>query len=224
MKRIVVLLALFSVSALVFASLSNAHTTGFTVSAECNRSTGEYDLRWIVGPTSNLNLSPKINASNNTAIPVGASLDQMTEFKQSISGDSTSASSTITTKWSDNFTQTKTASIELPGDCVKPPNAKCPDGFTSAGMSNGVLLCTKETHTTNTVEKIVYQDKIVYVDKPVDKIVYRDKVVYKTKTVVKNHTKTVYKTKIVYRCKKPKPQCQPGLVLYKGHCAAPGSG
>jgi hypothetical protein len=239
MKRIV--LAVGMLAALVFAGTASAHTTGFSASAECNTQTGKYDLKWTVGPTSDQNLSPKIFASDRSSIPVGSTLGTSTDFTESVPGNTTSVSANITVRWSDNFKQDKTTNLSLDGNCKTPPppNPKCPEGYTAAGTSDGVLLCTKETikTVTNTVTvnvpgPTVYVDKIVFGTcpstttlaqtptgpvclTPSPTITVIQRVPYKV-TVVKWHTRNHTKVVRIKWCPVP-PVC-------KTNCSGPGKG
>lgn len=207
MKKLVALVAV--VAALAAAPVALGHHSALSVSKTCNTQTGQYDLVWTVGPTTDLDKAPKVDASNRAAIPVGTALPSLKTFSESIPGTSTSVSATIKVKWNNGVTDTRTAATELPGNCLPPP--VCPEGWTPAGSSNGVLLCTKETirevpvETIKTVEvpgptQTVYVDKVVEVTKDVPgPTVTVTKVQWKTKVVNKVHkvTKVVYRTKYV---------------------------
>lgn len=146
--------------AAVFVGTASAHTSGLTAAAVCNTQTGLYTVTWTVGPTTDQNLSPKVFASNRAVIAVGSPLGVSTDFVESIPGSTTTVSATITVRWSDNFKDERSATLTLSGTCSKPTppsNPKCPEGYTPAGTSDGVLLCTKETikTVTNTVTNTV---------------------------------------------------------------------
>jgi hypothetical protein len=135
------------------------------------------------------------------------------------------------------------------GQCQEaPPPPVCPEGFTSAGLSNGVLLCTKET--VKEIEVIrevkvevpvyievpgptVYVDVVrevpvfrdVFVEKVVEKLVTGPTVVVtkvvKSKPIVK--TKVVTKVKTVVKTKVKKVPVY-GVCKIGGKIAVQGSG
>lgn len=162
------------VAGLAVAPGAFAHTKAFTLVKDCNTETGNYDLKWTVS-ASDQNLNPKISASNRASIAVGSSVGASTVFTESIPGDSTSVSATITVKWSDNFTQNGTAGAELDGKCKPPVEPNCPEGLTKIDydQETKVLRC-KETVTvtrdvpgpTVTVTGPPVPGPTVYVDKP----------------------------------------------------------
>ena len=144
----------------ITAPAAFAHTSGLGVAAVCNTQTGMYDVTWTVGPTTNLDLSPAITQSDRVAIPASTKLTSAsTNFKESIAGTATSVSAAITVLWTNEESHVYQASTTLDGKCVKPtppPAPVCPDGYNSAGSSNGVLLCTRTVTNTNTVTNTVY--------------------------------------------------------------------
>jgi hypothetical protein len=140
--------------AMVFTSIASAHSSTLTVSAVCNTETGKYDISWTVNPT-NLNLSPKIFASDRSAIPVGAAVPAV--FTESIAGNSNSVSASITVRWSDNFKSYPTASTELAGNC-RPPVTPPVTPPTPPRPPDRQGFC--DTATGEYLDLLVGQDKV----------------------------------------------------------------
>lgn len=108
-------------AAAVLAPAAFAHSSGLSVSAVCNPVSGQYDVTWTVGPTDVLEYSPRIEASNRAAIPVGTALTTTNEeFTESVSGSATSVSASLTVKWAqDGFAVSLSSTLQLGGDCVR---------------------------------------------------------------------------------------------------------
>ena len=119
--RVAVGLLVVVAAAAVLAPAAFAHTSDMSVTAVCNTATGQWDLTWKVGPTTNLSDTPKITASNRTAIPVNTFLTtQNTAFTESVAGSTSSVSAAITITWiDDNTVQHESASKTLTGGCVQ---------------------------------------------------------------------------------------------------------
>ncbi len=139
-------------AAMALAPLAFGHSSALTVSKACNTQTGNYDLTWTLTATD-LEKLPKVTASNRVAIPVGSSPGV---FLESVPGNTTSVSASLTVRWNNGVTSTPTASTTLEGTCHAPtPDPVCPEGYVRQGETKPVL-CLKETTTTVTL----------YVDKP----------------------------------------------------------
>lgn len=198
MKKIALLTILVASLALVPSALA-WHADGVTVSASCDTSKGVYNVSASITQSQ-----AYPNASIKTITP--ASFPGTTSGTQNVN---------VVIKWSNsNDTQSWDKTVLLDGKCKTPPppDPQCPAGYTSAGLSNGVLLCTKETITERTVEvpgptvtktvevagptQTVYVDKVVTVEKAVPGPTVT---VIKWKTKVVNHK--IVKVKIVYRTK-----------------------
>ena len=218
MKRFLVVATIAGVASLVMnVTAALAHHTSLTARADCVN--GVYNVTWTLGPTTDLDKSPKVLESNRSAIPVGTALGASNTFTESVAGSTTSVNATVKTRWSNGVTDTDSFTLLLGGSCKPPQTPVCPPGYTPAGTSQGVLLCTRET----TVEKVVEKPVEVIREVPgpervVEKVVYKDRIVGGTSSVryiTKYRTRIKYRTRVVYKtvvkrekfCPKP-PQCE----------------
>lgn len=150
-KFIISLGAVATCAAALAASAFAWHANGVTVSAPCDTVTGTYPVSATI--------------IQNAQYP--ATLKSVTP--SSFPGTSTGGTVTVVVKFTNGETQTFTQSVTLDGKCKTPPppSPKCPEGYTEAGKSEGVLLCTKETVRTETVTvNTTTPGPTVYVDKP----------------------------------------------------------
>ena len=213
MKKFAITFGTVCVSALALAATAFGwHANGVTVTAPCDTVTGTY----LVSAT----------IIQNAQYP--ATLKSVSP--SSFPGTSTGGLVTVVVKFTNNETQTFTQTVTLDGKCKTPPppSPKCPAGYTEAGKSEGVLLCTKETVRTETVTvNTTTPGPTVYVDKPgptvtVEKIVeklvpgptvtktitkFKTKVITKVKTKIKTVTRTIIKAK---KCPIPVPGVHTG--------------
>jgi hypothetical protein len=138
MKKIIAavstLFIAIALSLVAVAAPASAHTATLTGSVACNSADGSATVTWTLDNDYNEVLN--VTASNNAAIPVGATVaaigngsnrpDTTKTFTQVIPAPAGghSATATLSFKWSgDNFTQTDTTftTNKVSTDCVVPP-------------------------------------------------------------------------------------------------------
>lgn len=209
MKRAFALVAVV-IAALCFAASAFAwHANNVVASATCDASNGVYNVSATI--------------TQNSSYP-GAFVKSISPstFSGSTSG---SQHVTVVLGWPNSTdTQVWNLTVNLDGKCTKPVTVipSCPDGYTSDGLQNGVLLCTRTV--TNTVTQTVTNTVTVYgtpicpsgdtmlaqgqgyvvcqppISQNIVKVpvkVTQVKVVYKTKTKIVYRIKYRIKTKVV---------------------------
>lgn len=126
-KRIAATAVVFGLAlggVLVATTGASGHTTGISGAATC-LSDGSAKVDWTV--TNDYGLVETITASDNTAIPVGSTIDAKTGdtntfkvFTQTVPAPAGGVviNTTITATWSDEYTQIKPAVVVVPATCV----------------------------------------------------------------------------------------------------------
>lgn len=148
-----IIMALFAAFAIVGLNVGSVLAWDFTVSgkAECNTSTGDWDLIWTVQNPEDEDL--KITESNRTRVPVDSTVAAKTskEFTESLPG-STSGEQNLTIKveWpSDKNRPAKTAKVNLDGTCKKKVTEQPTPPKEEGGRGGEVQAATTTTPKVN---------------------------------------------------------------------------